>query len=54
MWLLHHRKHYQSSEVCYKELGNIKNEMKLTMLYLANDVVQNAMKKYSGGPPRVW
>lgn len=47
LWLLHHRKHYQTSvRVWYKELGNTKNEKKLTMLYLANDVVQNARKKY--------
>eukprot|EP00092_Neocalanus_flemingeri_P011946 GFUD01012879.1.p1 GENE.GFUD01012879.1~~GFUD01012879.1.p1 ORF type:complete len:354 (-),score=137.09 GFUD01012879.1:105-1166(-) len=47
LWLLHHRKHYQTSvKVWYKELGNTKNERKLTMLYLANDVVQNARKKY--------
>ena len=48
MWLLHHRKHYQTSvKVWYKELGN---EKKLTMLYLANDVVQNARKKYTEVP----
>jgi len=47
LWLLHHRKHYQTSvKVWYKELGNTKNDRKLTMLYLANDVVQNAKKKY--------
>lgn len=51
MWLLHHRKHYQTSvKVWYKELGNTKNEKKLTMLYLANDVVQNARKKYPEVP----
>jgi len=33
-------------KVWYKELGNTRNEKKLTMLYLANDVVQNARKKY--------
>jgi len=47
LWLLHHRKHYQTSvKVWYRELGNTKNDKKLTMLYLANDVVQNAKKKY--------
>lgn len=47
LWLLHHRKHYQTSvRVWYKELGNTKKDRKLTMLYLANDVVQNARKKY--------
>jgi len=47
LWLLHHRKHYQTSvKVWYRELGNTKNDRKLTMLYLANDVVQNAKKKY--------
>jgi len=51
LWLLHHRKHYQTSvKVWYKELGNTKNEKKLTMLYLANDVVQNARKKYPEVP----
>lgn len=47
LWLLHHRKHYQTSvRVWYRELGNTKNDRKLTMLYLANDVVQNARKKH--------
>jgi len=47
LWLLHHRKHYQTSvKIWYRELGNTKKERKLTMLYLANDVVQNARKKY--------
>jgi len=51
LWLLHHRKHYQTCvKIWYKELGNTKKERKLTMLYLANDVVQNAKKKYPDIP----
>jgi len=47
LWLLHHRKHYQSYvKVWYKELGKIKPEQKLPMMYLANDLVQNSRKKH--------
>jgi len=46
LWLLHHRKHYQSIvKVWYKELGNVKTEKKLAFMYLANDLVQNSRKK---------
>jgi len=46
LWLLHHRKHYQSIvKVWYKELGNVKNDKKLPFMYLANDLVQNSRKK---------
>merc|ERR1712110_1080598 len=46
LWLLHHRKHYQSIvKVWYKELGNVKNDKKLPSMYLANDLVQNSRKK---------
>jgi len=47
LWLLHHRKHYKNSvQVWFRELSQVGNERKLTLLYLANDVVQNARKKY--------
>lgn len=47
LWLLHHRKHYKDSvQVWLRELNKVGNERKLTLLYLANDVVQNARKKY--------
>lgn len=47
LWLLHHRKHYRSSvQVWHRELTNVRMDKKLTLLYLANDVVQNARKKY--------
>jgi len=46
LWLLHHRKHFQSIvKVWYKELGNVKTEKKLAFMYLANDLVQNSRKK---------
>ena len=48
VWLIHHRKHYQSIVKCwFKELGKAKpNARKLTFLYLANDVSQNSKKKH--------
>ena len=48
VWLIHHRKHYQSIVKCwFKELGKAKpNSRKLTFLYLANDVSQNSKKKH--------
>ena len=48
MWLIHHRKHYQSIVKCwFKELGKAKpNARKLTFLYLANDVSQKSKKKH--------
>lgn len=47
LWLLHHRKHYHAYvKLWYKELGKIKQEQKLPMMYLANDLVQNSRKKY--------
>ena len=33
-------------QLWYKELGKIKPEQKLPMMYLANDLVQNSRKKY--------
>jgi len=48
LWLIHHRKHYHSIvKVWFKELGKSPNgNRKLTLLYLANDVVQNSKKKH--------
>jgi len=47
LWLLHHRKHYQTYvKVWYKEIGKIKPDQKLPMMYLVNDLVQNSKKKY--------
>lgn len=48
VWLIHHRKHYQTIVKCwFKELGRAKpNARKLTFLYLANDVSQNSKKKH--------
>lgn len=48
VWLIHHRKHYQTIVKCwFKELGKAKpNARKLTFLYLANDVSQNSKKKH--------
>ncbi len=46
LWLIHHRKHYAPIvKVWLRELGKTTNSRKLTFLYLANDVVQNARKK---------
>jgi len=48
LWLIHHRKHYHSIvKVWFKELGKSPTATrKLTLLYLANDVVQNSKKKH--------
>jgi len=48
LWLIHHRKHYQSIvKVWFQEFGKAPNgNRKLTLLYLANDVVQNSKKKH--------
>lgn len=48
LWLIHHRKHYHSIvKIWFKELGKSPTgNRKLTMLYLANDVVQNSKKKH--------
>jgi len=48
LWLIHHRRHFQSFvKVWFKELGKSPNgKRKLTLLYLANDVVQNSKKKH--------
>lgn len=47
LWLIHHRKHYKNSvQVWYRELAKQGMDRKLTLLYLANDVVQNTRKKF--------
>lgn len=46
LWLIHHRKHYESiARVWAKQLRLVSTEKKLSFVYLANDVVQNARKK---------
>jgi len=46
LWLIHHRKHYKSiAEVWGRQLMQVNTDKKLTYVYLANDVVQNARKK---------
>lgn len=48
LWLLHHRKHSASIvKVWYNELKKEKQPKKiLNLVYLANDVIQNARKKW--------
>ncbi|XP_076370693.1 regulation of nuclear pre-mRNA domain-containing protein 1B isoform X2 [Tachypleus tridentatus] len=46
LWLIHHRKHHKTIvQVWYRELLKAKPSRKLTMMYLANDVIQNSKKK---------
>jgi len=46
LWLIHHRKHSKTIvEIWMKELKKARGSKKLTLLYLANDVVQNSKKK---------
>ena len=47
LWLIHHRKHSQTIVgIWLKELLNANNcERKLTLIYLANDILQNSRKK---------
>ncbi|RNA41091.1 regulation of nuclear pre-mRNA domain-containing 1B-like isoform X1 [Brachionus plicatilis] len=47
LWLIHHRKNSKTIvSTWYKELtGNPKPDRKLTLLYLANDILQNSRKK---------
>jgi len=46
LWLIHHRKHSKTIvEIWMKELKKARVSKKLTLLYLANDVVQNSKKK---------
>ncbi|KAL1129187.1 hypothetical protein AAG570_013717 [Ranatra chinensis] len=46
LWLIHHRKHYQLIVNTWaKELLRGDELRKLTLMYLANDVIQNSKKK---------
>ncbi|XP_076354834.1 regulation of nuclear pre-mRNA domain-containing protein 1B-like [Tachypleus tridentatus] len=46
LWLIHHRKHHKIIiKVWFRELKKAKPNRKLTMMYLANDVIQNSKKK---------
>ncbi|XP_022669806.1 regulation of nuclear pre-mRNA domain-containing protein 1B-like isoform X1 [Varroa destructor] len=47
LWLIHHRKHHKRiAEVWMKTLLDLeKASRKLTLLYLANDVIQNSKRK---------
>lgn len=49
LWLIHHRKNSKIIvKTWFKELtGNSKPDRKLTLLYLANDILQNSRKKGS-------
>jgi len=51
IWLIHHRKHFQTIvKTWFKELIRVNKDRKLTFMYLANDVVQNAKKKHPEYP----
>ena len=46
LWLIHHRKHSRSIvDIWIRELRKSKTGKKLTLLYLANDVIQNSKRK---------
>lgn len=46
LWLIHHRKHAQSIvKIWQRELVKARPSKKLTIIYLANDVIQNSKKK---------
>ncbi|ESN99499.1 hypothetical protein HELRODRAFT_84234 [Helobdella robusta] len=46
LWLIHHRKHSKSVvDIWVKELKKAKGSKKLTLIYLANDVIQNSKRK---------
>jgi len=46
LWIMHHKKHYRATvRTWYRHLVAAKSGHKLTLLYLANDVVQNCRKK---------
>uniref|UniRef100_A0A0A9X6Z8 Regulation of nuclear pre-mRNA domain-containing protein 1A n=1 Tax=Lygus hesperus TaxID=30085 RepID=A0A0A9X6Z8_LYGHE len=46
LWLIHHRKHYQLIiKTWAKEMAKGSELQKLTLMYLANDVIQNSKKK---------
>ncbi|KAF0298964.1 Regulation of nuclear pre-mRNA domain-containing protein 1B [Amphibalanus amphitrite] len=46
LWLIHHRKHASTIvQTWKKEVLRAPSKKKLTMMYLANDVIQNSKKK---------
>lgn len=46
LWLIHHRKHFSIVvKIWYNELLKAENSKKMTLMYLANDVIQNSRKK---------
>ncbi|KAK9502466.1 hypothetical protein O3M35_011242 [Rhynocoris fuscipes] len=46
LWLIHHRKHHQLIvRTWYKELCKASEQQRLTLMYLANDVIQNSKRK---------
>lgn len=46
LWLIHHRKHYQLIvKTWFREMSKGNELQKLTLMYLANDVIQNSKKK---------
>lgn len=46
LWVIHHRRHFKKIvEVWFRELQKMKQDRKLTFMYLANDVIQNSKKK---------
>jgi len=46
LWIMHHKKHYRATvRTWYRHLVAAQSGHKLTLLYLANDVVQNCRKK---------
>jgi len=46
LWIMHHKKHYRATvRTWYRQLVAAQSGHKLTLLYLANDVVQNCRKK---------
>jgi len=46
LWLIHHRKHSKTIvQTWYRELEKSKPSKRLTLIYLANDVIQNSKKK---------
>ncbi|XP_033754411.1 regulation of nuclear pre-mRNA domain-containing protein 1B-like [Pecten maximus] len=46
LWLIHHRKHSKTIvQVWQREMQKVKSSVRLTFMYLANDVIQNSKKK---------
>ncbi|XP_041464248.1 protein piccolo-like [Lytechinus variegatus] len=45
-WIIHHKNHYRQILDCWFDIyKDAKSRMKLTLLYLANDVIQNSKRK---------